>query len=306
MMPSRPIDDKGSTRAGPHPARESTMARPVALARSLGTMVAYGFARGDVAVDLDLARRLGATLLEILPDWRRWPDPAAIRRQSGDQGLRIHSAHGCWGSRAIRADRVDLASPEPGVRRASVDDLKRCSDWLIAAGGRFLIVHPGGLSDLDRFEVRRAALAESLHELADHARGVGVVACVENMPPGVFPGSRMAELADLAGELGRPELGLTIDTGHANIVSSAAAETLAAGPWLRSTHVHDNNGHQDSHDHPGAGTIDWDDWLEALDEIRYEGPIMLECIRVLRQRPELIDDALLGLLEHLTRPERAP
>jgi sugar phosphate isomerase/epimerase len=279
------------------------MARPRALVRSLGTMVAYGFPTVALQDDLKLARALGATVLEILPDWRARPDPREARLCAEDAGLTIHSAHGCWGARTIEAYRIDLGSPDPGTRRESVDDLRRCLDWLAAAGGACLIVHPGGLADLDQFDARRAALASGMVELAEHARGSGVVTCLENMPPGVHPGSRMADLADLIAELDRPELGLAIDTGHANIVSSAAAETLAAECWLRSTHVHDNNGHQDSHDVPGTGSIDWEDWVEALDEIRYEGPIMLECIRAIRQDPAAIDARLLALLERLTRGE---
>ena len=54
---------------------------------------------------------------------------------------------------------------------------------------------------------------------------------------------------------------------------------------LATTHVHDNNGRQDSHEPPGHGTIDWSAWGPALDSIGYGGPILLECIRHLRQNP---------------------
>src|SRR5439155_3124318 len=111
-----------------------------------------------------------------------------------------------------------------------------------------------GLSDPARFDARRAALAEGLKELADHARGSGVIVCVENMPPGVHPGSRMADLAGLVAELGRPELALALDTGHAHIAASVVGETLAGGSLIRTTHVHDNNGRQDSHEPPALGT----------------------------------------------------
>jgi sugar phosphate isomerase/epimerase len=52
---------------------------------------------------------------------------------------------------------------------------------------------------------------------------------------------------------------------------------------LATTHVHDNDGRHDSHHPPGSGTIDWRAWREALDGVRYDGPILLECIRQLRQ-----------------------
>lgn len=270
------------------------------LARPLGTMIAHGFARGHVDVDLEIAVSLGARLLEILPDWRAYPDPIGLRKLVDDRGLSIHSAHGCWGGQAIRAHRVDLGDPNLVAQREGIDDLKRCIDWLADAGGTCLVVHPGGLSDPERLSERREALTRGLVELADHSRGTEVVLCVENMPPGVHPGSRMADLADLVAGLGRPELALALDTGHAHIAASAGGETLAAGALLRTTHVHDNTGRQDVHLPPGAGTIDWPAWGRVLDAIGYRGPIMLECIRHLRSFPESLDAALLDLLGTLT------
>jgi sugar phosphate isomerase/epimerase len=272
-----------------------------AIVRPLGTMVAYGFAAVDFTAELALARRLGATVLEILPDWRALPDPDLLRRQVADTGLTVHSAHGCWGGRTINAPRVDLADLDPAAQRATVDDLKACVDWLATAGGTHLVVHPGGLSHAAQAPARRAALAQGLIALADHARGTSVVLCVENMPPGVHPGSRMADLFDLVAELDRPELALALDTGHAHITANAAAETRAAGRLLRTTHVHDNDGRQDTHLPPGLGSLDWPAWVGALDAIDYRGPILLECIRHLRNDPGCLSDDFKDLLKRLTR-----
>jgi sugar phosphate isomerase/epimerase len=248
-------------------------------------MVTYGYSEVDLDSELALAMRLGVTLLEILPDWGRFPDPGRIRQEAADHGLSVHSAHGCWGGRTIRAKRVDLGATDAIVHRESVDDLKRCAEWLDEAGGTCLVVHPGGLSEARDRGPRREALARGLLELAGHVEGLGVRICVENMPPGVHPGSGMSELAELLAELDHPKLALALDTGHANLTASARAETLAAGPRLATTHVHDNNGRQDSHLPPGHGTIDWPAWGAALDAIGYTGPIMLECIRHLREHP---------------------
>jgi sugar phosphate isomerase/epimerase len=248
-------------------------------------MVAYGYPEVDLDSELALAVRFGVELLEILPEWSRFPDPRRLRRGAADRGLSIHSAHGCWGGRTIRARRVDLGATDVIVHRESVDDLKRCAEWLEAAGGTCLVVHPGGLSEAQDREPRRAALARGLLELAEHAAGLRVRICVENMPPGVHPGSRMAELAELLTELNHPNLALALDTGHANLTATAHEETRTAGPLLATTHVHDNNGQQDSHLPPGYGTVDWPAWGRALDAIAYTGPIMLECIRHLRQHP---------------------
>jgi sugar phosphate isomerase/epimerase len=265
-------------------------------------MVVYGFHDKVLEYDLEIARRLGATVLEILPDWRSFPDPSALRTQVEARGLRVHSAHGCWGARAIQAERVDLGATDASTHIGSVDDLRRCLDWTGAAGGRCLVVHPGGLSSPETAAERRDALARGLCALAEHARGSGVLVCVENMPPGVHPGSRMADLAALLAELDQPGVALAIDTGHAHMNSTAAQETHAAGARLRTTHVHDNNGRHDVHLPPGEGTIDWPAWSAALDAIAYDGPVMLECIRHLRESPSSLTPALLALLDQLATP----
>lgn len=267
--------------------------------RSLGTMIAYGFDDVDLGAEFDLARRLGAEVLEIFPEWRLEPDPRLLRQRVADAGLAIHSAHGCWGGQSIRAARVDLGHTDPAARSEAVDDLRRCVDWLHSAGGTCLVVHPGGLSAPEQVSARRAALADSLTTLAAHARGTTVVLCVENMPPGVHPGSRMDDLAGLVAELGQPEVALALDTGHAHISADTPSETRAAGALLRTTHVHDNDGRQDIHLPPGLGTVDWTSWREALDAIDYHGPIMLECVRHLRRHPEVIDDSFLERLQAL-------
>ncbi len=180
-------------------------------------MIIYGYDRVGLDEELDLAASLGAALLEILPLWNALPDPGDLARRAARRGFSIHSAHGAWGGQAIRARRVDLGSTDAVTHEESIDDLKRCVDWLAAAGGKHLVIHPGGLSDPDEQDRRRAALARGLLRLADHACGPGVLVCVENMPPGVHPGSRMTDLAALLHELAHPQLALALDTGHANL-----------------------------------------------------------------------------------------
>ncbi|WP_435005862.1 sugar phosphate isomerase/epimerase family protein [Tundrisphaera lichenicola] len=268
-------------------------------------MIAYGFPKLEVAIDLEIARRIGASLVEVLPDWKSQPDPVLVRRRAEEFGLSVHSVHGCWGGRTIRANRVDLGNPDPSTHRASVHDLKLCIDWILLAGGTFLVVHPGGYSAPEDAVERADSLALGLIALADHARGTGVTLCVENMPPGVHPGSRMKDLAALVDQVGRAEVALALDTGHAHISADPATETIAAGKRLGTTHVHDNDGALDAHLPPGLGSLDWGEWVKALDAIDYRGPIVLECIRHLRQFPENIDESFLVRLQRLIGVERS-
>ena len=83
-----------------------------------------------------------------------------------------------------------------------------------------------------------------------------------------------------------PELGeyltVCVDTGHTHNATQFAGN-LSVGETIRRMgsrisvlHIHDNNGKADQHLIPLAGTADWKDIIEALDEIGYEGYYNLE------------------------------
>ncbi len=243
---------------GSPPARRkdnADMTIATKIRRPLGTMIVYGFPRADVEVDLAIAARLGAEVVEILPDWRAFPDPAPSATRVEDRGLAIHSAHGCWGGQSIRAERVDLGSTDPtdlGGEPRRPQALRR-----LARGGRGLVpgrpsrraLGPGGRRDA----VARPWLGGSAI-LADHARGTGVTICVENMPPGVHPGSRMADLSrDRRGDSTGPR-----SPWPSTPAMPRSRPRRRPRPWrpaarLRTTHVHDNDGRQDTHLPPGLG-----------------------------------------------------
>lgn len=266
-------------------------------------MITQGYPGIKLAGEFDLAARIGASVVEVLPNWSVYPPPDDVARMSSERGIAIHSAHGCWGGQSIKASRVDLASTEASTHRASIDDLRRCIDWLEAAGGTYLIVHPGGLSNPDDLKPRRDALIRGLSELAEYATNGHTIICVENMPPGVWPGSRTADLSELLAEIDHPRLALILDTGHARLSGSPSEETVAAGSRLVTTHVHDNDGRRDLHLPPGEGVVDWPAWRQTLDDLDYRGPILLECIRALRENPERINGRFFEILEILTRAE---
>lgn len=263
-------------------------------------MITHGYPGIKLADEFDLAARIGASLVEILPNWSANPSPAEVRRLAAERGITIHSAHGCWGGQTIKASRVDLASTERAIHRESIDDLKRCIDWLESAGGTYLVVHPGGLSHPEDLHPRRAALMHGLSELAEYANSGRTIICVENMPPGVWPGSRMGDLHELLEEIDHPRLALALDTGHARLSADPGEETIAAGSRLATTHVHDNDGRRDQHLPPGEGIADWSAWRQALDGVDYHGPILLECIRALRENPERMNGRFFEVLKILT------
>ena len=63
------------------------------------------------------------------------------------------------------------------------------------------------------------------------------------------------------------------------------------GARILAVHIHDTDGRDDRHWLPGRGTINWQEFLDALDEIDFAGPRILELEAPTGQENELIRQA---------------
>lgn len=208
-------------------------------------------------IDLTLEPPAAAT-------WR--VDPRQVRRE-----LEVHR----FSVVGHTAYYLPIGSAFDEVRRAAVSELRRCLEVFAAVGARWMNIHPDGYAPMhDRaFSIERNL--QSLRELLDAGRRLGVGIMIENLP-GDF--NTPAQLGELLNPL--PELGLHLDIGHANLrteVNTTEALLDAYGDKLRHVHLHDNKGGQaDLHLPLGAGTLDTAKHVRALKEAGYDGTITLE------------------------------
>jgi sugar phosphate isomerase/epimerase len=187
--------------------------------------------------------------------------------------------------RALERHRLDvvghtafylpIASGIEEIRRAAVEELRRCVDVFAAVGARWMNLHPdrhAPMHDRGFFIERNLA---SLGELLPYATKRGVGLMLENLP-GDFNTAR--ELGELLDPL--PELGLHLDIGHANllVLESTVDQLLSAyGTRLRHVHLHDNKGGSaDLHLPLGTGTVDLRRAVRSLKSLGYDGTITLE------------------------------
>jgi sugar phosphate isomerase/epimerase len=87
-------------------------------------------------------------------------------------------------------------------------------------------------------------------------------------------------------EMTHLDLGFVFDTGHANIGNGIKPEFDIMKDRIRSTHVHDNDGKNDTHLFPlisEGGTIDWKETMTMLRSRDGQYPLLLE----LREVPEM-------------------
>ena len=185
--------------------------------------------------------------------------------------IHIHLAH--------RDPACNLASPEPQDRIKTLADYKIAVDFAADLGGCILVTHDIAIPEPDEDDgpVRREAFVNNLGEVAEYAAPRGVRIALENTPRGF---TREPErLVGLMQDLGAPNVGVVIDTGHRNVIGDPAATLRIVGDYLITLHLHDNHGQRDEHLLPGRGNIAWGEVVRALGEIDYTGVFMYEINR---------------------------
>jgi sugar phosphate isomerase/epimerase len=196
--------------------------------------------------------------------WR--VDTKAIRRALDEFGMEVvgHTAF-----------YLPMASAFESIRRAAVEEFRRCLDAFAEVGVKWMNLHPDRHTPMhDRaFFIRRNI--ESLHEMQEYADKVGVGLMIENLP-GEYNSAQ--QLGDLLEPL--PQLGLHLDIGHANLLvpHNTTHEILEAwGKRLRHVHLHDNRGgHEDLHLPLGTGRVDVHAAVRDLKNCGFDGTITLE------------------------------
>jgi sugar phosphate isomerase/epimerase len=85
------------------------------------------------------------------------------------------------------------------------------------------------------------------------------------------------------------ELGVCLDTGHANLTGDIYSVIHKLSGHLRMVHAHDNRGDGDEHLAPGAGLIDWNRVLTELDQTGFHGGIILELSSMIDTQQQLAE-----------------
>jgi sugar phosphate isomerase/epimerase len=201
------------------------------------------------------------------PESAPWKiDPKKIRSILEDLGLTVvgHTAF-----------YLPFSCTFDSIRRAAVDETKRCLELFSIIGAKWMNLHPDRHAPFHSRHFVIEQNVKSIRELLPAARDVGVGLMVENVP-GEF--NSRAQLGDLLEAI--PDLGLHLDIGHCNlqVASNTAVDIIMAyGPRIRHVHIHDNKGgYADLHLPLGAGNLDYEAPLQALQSWGYDATITLE------------------------------
>jgi sugar phosphate isomerase/epimerase len=171
---------------------------------------------------------------------------------------------------------ISLSTLNPLRRLASVEKGLAAIQAAGVAGVDTIVFHPA--DDVRNIPLRgehAAALIDSMRRLCAAAEAKSIRVALENMPSGEL-GASLIEIADLVRASGIHNLGVCLDTGHANMNKDLIAGVVASSQRLFALHVHDNDGLKDQHLAVFAGTVNWDEFVKTLRDIRFSGCFMLE------------------------------
>jgi sugar phosphate isomerase/epimerase len=203
-----------------------------------------------------------------------------------DSPLKLHSLHSpmynddVWGRSGPHAV-LNITEPVKPKRLQVVDEIKRALDIAEIVPFRYLIQHIGVVGE--EYEDRKidAAFA-ALEEISVFAGQRGVEVLIENTPNQLSSAERLLMFFEQT----HLNLNVCLDTGHANMREGVDTAYRLLKSRIRSTHIHDNNGKEDSHLFPldsQGGTIDWRRTMEKLRSTEDQYPLLLE----LREVPDM-------------------
>ena len=170
---------------------------------------------------------------------------------------------------------VNIASPQDQSRLNSIAQIKSSIDLANEINAEAVVVHPGLISFLANKYFKKEVYEfanQSIKEIGDYAKNLGVMATIENMPN--FEPMIYQNIADLNQLLVENEMHMTLDIGHANHVGYAPDEMIFDS--IKHIHVHDNLGDDDSHLPLGEGSIDLKYIINTLESKNYDGIYILE------------------------------
>lgn len=170
---------------------------------------------------------------------------------------------------------VNIASPQDQSRLNSIAQIKSSIDLANEINAEAVVVHPGLISFLANKYFKKEVYEfanESIKEIGDYAKDLGVMATIENMPN--FESMIYQNIVDLNQLLVENEMHMTLDIGHANHVGYAPDEMIFDS--IKHVHVHDNLGDDDSHLPLGEGSIDLKYIINTLESKNYDGIYILE------------------------------
>jgi D-psicose/D-tagatose/L-ribulose 3-epimerase len=223
--------------------------------------------------------KLAPHVAEMGFDWIEAP-LESIGDLDHKRGADIVRRHGLGVSAcaAMGPDR-DLIHPDEAIRKNGMAYLRQAIEATHALGGANLVgpLYAAVGRTWQQTPAERArdldVLVKNLGELARYAGDYGVILCVEPLNRFETSFINLAEQAiEVVDRVDHPNCQVMLDTFHMNIEEKSLGNAIrAAGKRLRHVHACEND-----RGAPGSGNVTWNEVAQALKDIKYDGPVVIE------------------------------
>lgn len=196
-------------------------------------------------------------------------DYKLLKKNAAETGVEIWSYHLPF----CPFERVNIATLDGELRRASVDILKKSIDKASELEAKIAVIHPSGEPnrDEDRPELIKSA-KDCLAVLAEYGEKHGVTVAVEDLPRTCL-GNSSSDILELISADER--LRACFDTNHL-LGEDNVDFVKAVGNKIVTTHVSDYDFKNERHWLPYEGKNDWAGIVTALEAVGYAGPFLFE------------------------------
>lgn len=221
---------------------------------------------------LDKAKAFGFDVVEICVEDPDTLDPSSIRAHADKIGVSL-TVCGAFGPSR------DLSSEDAEVRQNGLAYLKRCTDFAALLGSPFVsgpmyaAVGVTRMLNADERAAQWARAVASLNIAAAYAAKGSVKLAIE--PLNRFE-TDLVNTVDqglkLVADIGANNVGLLLDTFHMNIEE----KDLPAAIRRANGHLIEFHACSSDRGTPGADHLPWDAIADALRDVQYEGPLVIE------------------------------
>jgi D-psicose/D-tagatose/L-ribulose 3-epimerase len=212
-------------------------------------------------------------------DWIEIP-LEALEDMDHKRGGEIIKNHGLGVSTcvAMGPDR-DLIHPDPAIRESGMAYIRGAIQATHDLGATNMVgpIYSAVGRTWQMTDEERARdtdlLVENLSALAPYAADFGVTLCVEPLNRFETSFINLAEqVVPVVDRVGHPNCQVMLDTFHMNIEEKSLGDAIrTVGTRLKHLHACEND-----RGAPGSGNVTWDEVAQALDDIHYQGPVVIE------------------------------
>ena len=170
---------------------------------------------------------------------------------------------------------VNIAALQDKSRLNSIKQIKDSIDLANKINAEAVVIHPGlapFLANKYFLDKVYETANNSIKELGEYGRDLGVLATIENMP--TFDGMLYNNMGDLHNLLTSLDMSMTLDIGHANHSGYSPDQMIFDS--IKHIHIHDNFGDEDAHLALGEGSIELKYIVNSLEEKNYDGIYIIE------------------------------